>query len=542
MTNSPDSQNQSQPEVFTKPAKSSSKVMAQIAICSFLFLLLFYGFCIGGLVLKEPDICFLLGGGRWIVEHGQLPATDPFSYTTPYHPVPYVIEKWLTEVVFYGIEKHFGLTALLLFDGLVLATAFIVVPYRIVYLSGLRGGAAMRMVCLTLLASMSHLAVRPEIFSFLFTAIWFEIIARINSATAGNTKIRWDLIAVLVVLMCLWSNMHTLFMVGVLIPGFYTACALVERYLPGTKDKPFNWTMPIATVACIVASLINPYGIGLWTYLPNVFGSFNDTNNEMQPINLKNAHNPLFIGYYLLVITGFIELAKSWRKPLKQGDLFFRGLIPLGIFGGFKTVRSIPMSGLFLFSGRARMHPQSAHKGNADVEKSAGESFIERLTNPFFPVWPITCIAIVLIGIFACTTAVEPVVPQDSAAFKPPFEAIEFIEKEKPTGNLLNDPHFGAVMIYKMHDNPPVFIDPRYNLYGNTLLQDYWHMVNCDPGYKELLDKYKIDWIFLAPGAKLPQQLAKAPDWRLLYSDKKSVIYARNSATTEAKETSKQTP
>ena len=176
------------------------------------------------------------------------------------------------------------------------------------------------------------------------------------------------------------------------------------------------------------------------------------------------------------------------------------------------------------------MHPQSAHKGNADVEKSAGESFIERLTNPFFPVWPITCIAIVLIGIFACTTAVEPVVPQDSAAFKPPFEAIEFIEKEKPTGNLLNDPHFGAVMIYKMHDNPPVFIDPRYNLYGNTLLQDYWHMVNCDPGYKELLDKYKIDWIFLAPGAKLPQQLAKAPDWRLLYSDKKSVIYARNNA------------
>ncbi|MCC6978832.1 MAG: hypothetical protein IT343_10965 [Candidatus Melainabacteria bacterium] len=535
MTNSPESQT---PDRLEPPSKKGSKITAQIAICSFLFLLLFYGFCIGGLVLKEPDICFLLGGGRWIVEHGHLPATDPFSYTTHFHPVPYVIEKWLTEVVFYGIEKSLGLTALLIFDGLILALAFVIVPYRIVHLCGIKGGAAMRMVCLSLLASMSHLAVRPEIFSFLFTALWFEIIVRINSATRGNTKIRWDLIAVLMVLMCLWSNMHTLFMVGVLIPGFYSACALVERFIPSTKDKPFNWTMPIATIACLLASLINPYGIGLWTYLPNVFGSFNDTNNEMQPINLKNAANPFFLGYYLLVITGLIELAKSLKKPLSQGDLFFRGLIPLGIFGGFKTVRSIPMSGLFLFSGRANLHPKSAN--NAEPiqekipekiqEKNAGEGVMESLTNPFLPIWPITCIATVCIGVFACTTAVEPIVPQDSAAFKPPFEAIEFIEKAKPKGNLLNDPHFGAVMIYKMHDNPPVFIDPRYNLYGNTLLQDYWHMVNCDANYNELLSKYKIDWIFLAPNTKLPQELAKSTDWRLLYSDKKSVIYARNNA------------
>ncbi len=535
MTDSSDAQSEKTPQASEQKFLT---LVGQLAICAFLLLLLFYGVCITGVVLKEPDICFLLGGGRWIVEHGHLPATDPFSYTTHYHPVHYVIEKWLTEVVFYGIEASLGLTALLIFDGIILTTAFAIIPYRIAHLCGLRGGAAMRLAALGLMTSMSHLAVRPEIFSFLFTGIWFEVMLRVNIATTGNTKIRWDLIGLLSVLMCLWSNMHTLFMVGILIPGFYSACAIIERFVPGLREKPFNWTAPIITVACLAASLINPYGLDLWTYIPNVFGPFNDTNNEMQPIKLSNIANPLFIGFYILILTGLRDFIKSWRKPLNQGDLFFRGLIPLGILGGIKTVRSIPLCGLFLVAGRARVANELGpvkQIGTEDAQLQAEETHLAKLTNPFEPIWPLLCIATVCFGVYLCTFAVTPQVPQDSAAFKPPFKAIEYIQDHRPAGNLLNDPHFGAVMIYKMHDNPPVFIDPRYNLYGNTLLQDYWHMVNCDANYEQLLERYKIDWIFLAPAAKLPQQLAKDPNWQLLYSDSASVIYARRPAQASAK-------
>ncbi len=543
MTDLPETQNQ------TTPPNLEPKFLnlcGQIAIGCFLLLLFFYGFCITGVVLKEPDICFLLGGGRWIVEHGQLPATDPFSYTTHYHPVQYVIEKWLTEVIFYGLEASVGLTGLLLFDGIILTLAFVVFPYRIAYLCGLRGGAAMRLASLGLLTSMSHLALRPEIFSFLFTAIWFEIMVRLNIATAGNTKIRWDFIAILAVLMCLWSNMHTLFMVGILIPGFYSVCAVAERFVPALKEKPFNWTAPIVTVACILASLVNPYGFGLWTYIPNVFGPFNDTNNEMQPIFPKNWANPLFLGFYILLVTGLKDIIKSCREPLRQGDLFFRGLIPLGILGGMKTVRSIPLCGLFLLSGRARVMEHNAAtdaatdaatvaETDAETESAMIETKLAKVTNPFNPLWPLTCIATVCIGVYACTYSVIPMVPQDSAAFKPPFKAIAYIEAHRPSGNLLNDPHFGATMIYKMRNNPPVFIDPRYNLYGNELLQNYWHMVNADANYLELLDKYKIDWVFLAPKTKLPERLAKDPNWQLLYADEASVIYARRAAVKESK-------
>ncbi|PZM85440.1 MAG: hypothetical protein DKT66_04455 [Candidatus Melainabacteria bacterium] len=549
MTDSAENQNQTS----TAAAEQGFlKLVGQIAVLSFLMLLMFYGICITGVVFKEPDIAFLLGQGRWIVEHGQIPASDPFSWTTPFYPNPYVIEKWLTEVIFYSIEKHLGLTALLLFDGIISCLTFVVIPYRIAALCGLKGGKAMRIVALTLLASMCHLSVRPEIFSCFFTAAIMEIMVRIQIATADNTKIRWDFIALLAVIMCLWTNTHTLFILGILIPGFYFTCQLVERFFFGLKDKPFNLTVPIAIVVCFLASLINPYGFLQWTYLPITFGSFNETVNDMQPLKPSNATNPLFIPFYILVFTGIKDLIHIWKLPPKQGDLFFRWLIPLGIMGGVKAVRSIPIGGLFLATGRTRiahMLSDTQRQPNAETTPEAEEqqneneqpvseiqpfSKLAELTDPFKPAWPLLCIITTCIGIYLCTFAVTPQVPQFSAAFSPPFDAIEFIEKNKPSGNMLNDPHFGATMIYKMKDNPRVFVDPRYNLYGKDIVQDYWHIVNSDPNCDQLLNRYKIDWVFISPKTKLPDKLSKDPAWKLLYSDKGSVIYARNQAKANA--------
>lgn len=549
-------------DLQNQPASDSSeqaflKIVGQIGICTFLLLLLFYGICITGVVFKEPDIAFLLGQGRWIVEHGQIPASDPFSWTTPFYPNPYVIEKWLTEVIFYTIEKHFGLTALLIFDGIISCLTFVVIPYRIAYLCGMRGAAAMRMVVLTMLASMCHLSVRPEIFSGFFTAAIMEIMVRIQIATAGNTKIRWDFIILLAAIMCLWTNTHTLFILGILIPGFYLTCQLVERFILKPQDKAINLTVAISIAGCFLASLINPYGLLQWTYLPITFGSFNETVNDMQPLKLSNCTNPLFIPYYILIFTGIKELFRVRKYPLNQGDLFFRWLIPLGIIGGVKAVRSIPIGGLFLATGRTKVwqmlrkeraataesasaepggeiavpaesHSQTTFTGSTSVETPIrADSKFAALTDPFKPFWPILCIVTTCIGVYICTFAVIPMVPQNSAAFSPPFQAIEFIERKKPVGNMLNDPHFGATMIYKMKENPRVFVDPRYNLYGKDLIQNYWHIVNCDANCEQLLDHYKIDWVFISPKTKLPEKLSKDPAWTLLYEDKGAVIYAR---------------
>jgi hypothetical protein len=513
-----------------------SKTAAYLCILLFAVFLLFYGFCIGGLIFKEPDICFLLASGRWIVEHGQLPATDPFSFTTHFHPVQYVIEKWLTEIIFYDVWAATGATGLLVFDACLLAIAFVVMPMRILYLGGFRGLALLLTVTLATLASFSHLAVRPEVFSFIFVGCFLEILLRVNRATASSGKIEWRYIALLGLLSCLWSNLHTLFIVALMLPAMYTGCLVLEKFfIRRLRSEPLNWTVPIALIVCVVATLINPYGIGLWRYIPNVFGPFNDTNNEMQPIGLSTVLSPAFYPFYLFAGVSLLALVKRIRaSSLKQGDLFFYLLIPAGILGGFKTIRSIPLADLLIVAGFSRVRQEQSPVASFAQQV---DDWLSRFVDPFNFLTPALCLIICGLGGFLISLAVVPEIPQGSAAFTPPVEAIKYIGAHPPRGHLLNDPHFGNVMMWQLKDSPPVFIDSRYNLYGNTLLQDYWKIVDCKNGWENLLNKYEIDWLFLPPGlplAKHLNELQHSPEgsapasFKRLFEDKNSVIYARN--------------
>jgi hypothetical protein len=516
-----------------------AKTAAHLCILLFSLFLLFYGFCIGGLIFKEPDICFLLASGRWIVEHGQLPVTDPFSFTTHFHPVQYVIEKWLTEIIFYDVWAATGATGLLVFDACLLAIAFVIMPMRILYLGGFRGLALLLTVSLATLASFSHLAVRPEVFSFLMAGFFLEILLRISRVTAGSGKIEWRYIALLGLLSCLWSNLHTLFIVAVMLPAMYTGCLVLEKlFIKELRVQPFNWTVPIALFVCLFCTLINPYGIGLWQYIPNVFGPFNDTNNEMQPIGLATVLSPAFYPFYLFAGIALVALIKRLRtlssSSLQQGDLFFYLLIPAGILGGFKTIRSIPLADLLMVAGFSRVRQQG----------SLGPSFaqrvnvwLDRFVNPFNFLTPVLCLLICGLGGFLISFAVVPEIPQGSAAFTPPVEAIKYIGAHPPCGHLLNDPHFGNVLMWQLKNSPPVFIDSRYNLYGNGLLQDYWKIVDCKNGWEKLLDKYEIDWLFLPPNLPLTKHLSQlqnlpqsdtGANFKRLFEDKTSVIYGRN--------------
>ena len=448
-----------------------------------------------GLVLKEPDICFLLGGGRWIVEHGQIPSTDPFSYTTHYHWAPYVVEKWLTEVIFYLIYSKLGAVSLLIFDAIMLSLAFVVVPYRILYRSGWRGVSALGITFLSALVSCSHLALRPEIFSFVFTGIWLEVLLVVSERTRGNTKIDWRSITLLALLMSLWNNLHTLFLVGFLLPGMYCGCMLLEKLMPSLRKEPVNLTVPIMFMSCILASLLNPWGYGLWTYIPNIFGPFNDTNNEMQSIKLSTVANPFFYPYYIFILLGIGRLLQR-REPLRQNDLFFRLLVPLGAFCGVKTIRSIPLADLFLVAGTAHTK-MSCSKEKPFNKPSTVSGYLDQIAQPSKWPWIAQCLLAPALGAYLMTFAVPISIPQASKAFDPPFGGIEYITKNPPNGNLLNDPHFGACMIWNMHDNPKVFIDPRYNLFGNDLLQDYWKMVKCKDGWQERMTTTILSWVFL---------------------------------------------
>ena len=64
-------------------------------------------------VIFDPDIWWHLQAGRWIVDHGQLPDTDPFSAYG--EGKPWVAYSWLFEVGMYGLVQLCGERGIVLY-------------------------------------------------------------------------------------------------------------------------------------------------------------------------------------------------------------------------------------------------------------------------------------------------------------------------------------------------------------------------------------------------------------------------------------------
>jgi hypothetical protein len=115
-------------------------------------------------------------------------------------------------------------------------------------------------------------------------------------------------------------------------------------------------------------------------------------------------------------------------------------------------------------------------------------------------------------------------IPMSTSAFKPPIAAASFIARHPLQPNLLNDPHFGDVLMWHAKTAPLLFIDSRYDVYSLSLLNDYWTMYDCKPGWRDLLAKYGINSIFLPPSAPLAKTLAQESGWSKPFSDTTCVV------------------
>src|SRR5207248_2420856 len=61
-------------------------------------------------IFRDGDVSWQVAAGRWILQHGRIPATDPFSYTVFGHR--WVAMEWLAQIVYGGafaIDGYAGL-------------------------------------------------------------------------------------------------------------------------------------------------------------------------------------------------------------------------------------------------------------------------------------------------------------------------------------------------------------------------------------------------------------------------------------------------
>jgi len=102
---------------------------------------------------------------------------------------------------------------------------------------------------------------------------------------------------------------------------------------------------------------------------------------------------------------------------------------------------------------------------------------------------------------------------------------VQTLKSRHPQGRLFNDYNWGGYLLWAAPDYP-VFIDGRTDLYGDTLIRQWAHIMAAEPGWEALLDQWHVRVVLIRRDAPLAQRLP-ARGWRLLYQDARSVLYVR---------------
>src|SRR5262245_9182664 len=164
----------------------------------------------------DPDMWWHLRTGELILKRG-IPRQDVFSFTVLGHP--WTTHEWLSETLMWLLYQLGGLNALsIAFAGLT-ALAFWLVyaccegrPY-----------VAAAVVILGAFSAASTFGVRPQAFNLLIAAAFVNIVERFKKRQAGRSAL-----LLLPLLTVLWANLHSGYLLGVVLLATYAAGEAIE--------------------------------------------------------------------------------------------------------------------------------------------------------------------------------------------------------------------------------------------------------------------------------------------------------------------------
>lgn len=204
--------------------------------------------------LTTNDLWWHLAHGRAYLAHGLFGASDPCLATATGGAIPH---QWLFAVVAYGVEAVAGL------HGLRVAHALAVVGIGWLAYAAFRrvgGASAATAVALAIFFVLSWyrlIQLRPELVSI-------ACVLALDRLLFALPLPSWRRVAIAILMVAAWANVHAAFLVGPLLIGAATVGALLEWGVRGGRDAPAASRvarLAAAGVGGLFAALANPRGI-----------------------------------------------------------------------------------------------------------------------------------------------------------------------------------------------------------------------------------------------------------------------------------------
>ncbi len=528
---------------LTNAPQKKQYFLPDLADIIFLVILWLILFIKENMLLADGSTGWHLVTGNYILQHHNIPHTDIMSYT--FANKAWVAYEWLSDVLMAVLVKLGGLN--LLNVVVASAIAFLVfLLYGRCRENGCNFAFAGFLSIIGAAIAAIHWLARPHIFTFFGVYIFSTLLERFHNNAITKKK----LATALCLYMLLWANTHPAFLLGFVLIGIYLASSICKYFFlkpasteAADQDKNRIKFLSFLLVLNVVASLCNPYGYHLYSYVANYLFKTNmivaATDEFLSPI-FHGAIQPLFLELlFALTIVGLVITKTKINLPSLLVYIVFAHL-------SLSAQRNMALYVIVALPFIARLYSSTQLDSNGgaiyNALKPSWQGFINRanILNIDFTEMERLC-SYHLLPIIT-TAALILIAINSGKAFCCTYLQADFDKESKPDTTLTAikqlhlDPYhgfsldnWGGVIRYKL--DYPVFIDDRADFYGQDFYLNYGKIIQLYPGWQSLLQKYQINWILLPKNSRLIEELKRDNNWKTAAEDQASVLIIKTTNT-----------
>ena len=477
--------------------------------------------------LAEHGIFSDITVGKYIIQNMSIPGQDIFSYAS--QNKTWINENWLYQCVVYLLFSVIGIKGLIVLKGLILTGVFLL------YVK-LAKERCWSVELTSIIFAVSFFLFREKwllrsqtLGIVLFLVQWYMIV---SYSSTRNTKY----LKLFPFLMLLWANVHSSFIVGVVVLIVFFLTNLLKKYSRQRYalwyGRTFTWKTLIKIFNSVLISsvivLVNPSGKALVAYAVRSV-SIPALYCVMDWVSFERVFF-MTIPYLILPV---ITILSMFFVPVRKKDIIDIVMLVFIVIVGYVNKRfsvfpfmlAIPIAIKYL-SGIASMIRYELKFERVSYRKHVLSIYL-------------SCCIFVILFLTAKVVYANPhdfFNPSDKSGFYPD-NAISFIKNKGLEPNIYAPFYYNGYLLYKLYPDYLQFIDYR------SVYIDPWSVLEdlkireADLGWEFTADKYAVNTVLLPyqPGEtfflnsqnRLREKLAQAPEWRLIYFDDNDLIYVR---------------
>ena len=452
----------------------------------------------------EPDLWWHLAHGRETAA-GHIVRTNLFS--SAYRDYPQHYTSWLFDLASYELWTRLGPASIQAQQAVLVALSLVVIAAACRLRSSVAATVA---VCAFGWIVLEPRALpRPHLVSFAGMAVTAYLIERARVSRSWRPLL-WMLPVIVA-----WANFHVECVFGVAAAGLFAVC---EWLMPRSLSRPDARLVVLIAMGCVTATLLTPYGVGLWRY------TFENSAvpRLLDIAELRPPYLPNYLGYFVWSALTIAACVFRWRRL----SLFDAAVVLLFGALGWRYLRLTPL--LFFVSAPLVSQWIDALDGYA----VAAWEHLQRARIVRGHVVAITLAVLALLlsrvpiptlvrGLHAGGDALEA-----GDLFSP--AAMRFAREHQMGGPAFTSINLGGYVAWHLYPAAQVFIDSRLQAYP----PEHFLAVSRAAGDREAWDRLTegVDWAVLSVPRMNPFSGTGQFDerfWGVAYRDRAIEILVR---------------